>query len=382
MTRLDPTPSGLAPAGAGRLSQLDGLRGLAILGVLFNHFFATSGGALQCGWLGVNLFFVLSGFLITRILLEQREQAIAGIGLWPSLIVFYARRALRIFPLYYLTLAVMWTCDFERSRHYGWMLATYTFNIRIAAHGFCETYNHFWSLCVEEQFYLIWPVIVLTVPPRSLGKFMTAAFLAAPAWRLSCMGLGVHTRFPLCAAPFACLDCLAAGALLAYFELRRERWQWFLVRCRGLGIALMTLWVFASLLARPWLWHGVEVEWIFGNTAMAIFFAWVVGRAAESRGGDWGALLRMRWLTYLGTISYGVYVLHKFAPFIWDRLAPSIPMLAIPAPYAYMALAILAGTFTWHLLERPIQRLKRLIPYAPSKPSDAPKKAEAIARAA
>src|SRR5438874_10835359 len=88
-----------------RLDQLDGLRGMAILGVLANHFLPFP-GSFYCGWLGVNLFFVLSGFLITRILLEQRQTIEGKYGVPRSLGVFYARRALRIFPLYYFALAV------------------------------------------------------------------------------------------------------------------------------------------------------------------------------------------------------------------------------------------------------------------------------------
>ena len=376
-------PSSLPPAAAGRLAQLDGLRGLAIIGVLINHLFFMVPGALQCGWMGVNLFFVLSGFLITRILLDQREQMTAtGGGLLRSLGVFYSRRALRIFPLYYSTLAVLWACNFERSRHFGWMLATYTYNIRIAFHGFSQPFDHFWSLSVEEQFYLIWPAVVLTLIPRKLGKFMAAAFIAAPVFRLGCMLLGVQSRIPLYVPTIACLDCLAAGALLAYFEHRPDGWQWFLSRCRALGIALMVLWLVVSMLTRPSLWHQVPVEWIFGNTAMALFFAWVVGRAAEPRGGDWGAFLRMKWLSYLGTISYSVYVLHNFSPYLWLKLEPFVQSVSIPAPLAHLVLSILAGALSWHLLERPIQSLKRFIPYGPSKRKDVPMTSESLARAA
>jgi peptidoglycan/LPS O-acetylase OafA/YrhL len=365
-----------------RLAQLDGLRGLAIIGVLVNHLTYLP-GRLQCGWLGVNLFFVLSGFLITRILLDQREQmTTAGGGVLRSLRVFYARRALRIFPLFYLTLAVLWACNFERSRHFGWMLATYTYNIRIAFHGFTQSFDHFWSLCVEEQFYLIWPAVVLIVLPHKLGRFMAVAFLAAPVWRLGCMILGVQTRIPLYVPTIACLDCLAAGGLLAYFERNKEGWEWFLTRCRALGIALMLLWLTLSILTRTWLWHHVPVEWVFGNTAMAFFFAWVVGRAAEPRAGDWGALLRMKWLNYLGTISYSVYVLHKFSPFLWLKLEPFVKIVYIPAPLAHLVISILGGALSWHLLEKPIQSLKRFIPYAPSKPQDVSIPSESLPRAA
>ena len=92
---------------SGRLTQLDGLRGLAILGVLVNHF-GQFQGALQCGWAGVSLFFVLSGFLITRILLHQKKLIVENKNtFWQSISIFYIRRALRIFPLYYLIVLLM-----------------------------------------------------------------------------------------------------------------------------------------------------------------------------------------------------------------------------------------------------------------------------------
>jgi len=136
------------------------------------------------------------------------------------------------------------------------------------------------------------------------------------------------------------------------------------------------------MLQRPWTWHHVAVEWVFGNTAMAIFFAWVVGRAAERRDGDWNALLRMKWLTYLGAISYSVYVMHNFTPLLWAWVAPHVRWVAIPAPYAHVTLSILAGMLSWNLIERPIQRLKRLIPYAPLPTGDAGQNPPAYRRAA
>ena len=381
MTKSAASPPSSPAHAAGRLDQLDGLRGLAILGVLANHFLPFP-GSFYCGWLGVNLFFVLSGFLITRILLEQRQTIDGKYGVLRSLGVFYARRALRIFPLYYFALAVLWVCNFQQSREYGWWLATYTYNVRIAVVGFSQTYDHFWTLCVEEQFYLIWPVVLLTLSPRWLPKILGVAFLVGPAWRVGCLGLAATTRMPLHVATFACLDCLAAGALLAYFQNERIGWQSFLNRCRIVGVALMVLWVVVCMLQRPWMWHHVTVEWVIGNTAMAIFFAWVVGRAAEQRDGDWNALLRMKWLTYLGTISYSVYVLHNFTPLLWAWVAPHVRWVAIPAPYAHVTLSILAGMLSWNLIERPIQRLKRLIPYAPHPTGDAAQNHPAYRRAA
>ena len=363
----------------GRLPQLDGLRGLAILGVLVNHF-GSFAGSPYWGWLGVNLFFVLSGFLITRILLTQQQEVLAFRGSrLRALVIFYARRTLRIFPLYYLTLAVLWICAFDQSRPLGWWLGTYTYNLRLTVTGWRHTYDHFWSLCVEEQFYLVWPFVVLTCTRRKLGVILVLAFLAAPLWRLGCLCWGT-SRFPLMVLPWACLDCLAAGALLAYCERSgRALWQRFLGGCRVGGLMLMALWLGLLLLERPVLWGSVPVEALIGNTAMALFFAWVVGRATEQPRGDWGTLLSMHWLTYLGTISYGVYILHNFMRVLWDKLASSLAPLAIPPACGYVVLSILAASASWYLFERPIQRWKEVVRYAAPRPPKEIRYAEGLA---
>jgi peptidoglycan/LPS O-acetylase OafA/YrhL len=115
---------------------------------------------------------------------------------------------------------------------------------------------------------------------------------------------------------------------------------------------------------------------------MALFFAWLIWHSVEGRGRDWQALLRMRWLTYLGTISYTVYVLHMFAPVVWLRLAKHVPAVAIPAPYAHVALSVLAGALSWHLLEKPLGRLKRWFPYVPTPRREDKPAAPGLARAA
>ena len=143
-----------------RLTQLDGLRGLAILGVLVNHFWQFQ-GALQCGWAGVSLFFVLSGFLITRILLHQKKLIVENKNtFWQSISIFYTRRALRIFPLYYLIVLLMIFFNAQNAQNLSPYLLSYTFNFIVSASNFTGP-NWLWSLSVEEQFYLAWPAIVL-----------------------------------------------------------------------------------------------------------------------------------------------------------------------------------------------------------------------------
>jgi peptidoglycan/LPS O-acetylase OafA/YrhL len=97
---------------------------------------------------------------------------------------------------------------------------------------------------------------------------------------------------------------------------------------------------------------------------MAIFFAYAVGEATKPMPGDYGAILRLRWLGYLGTISYGVYVLHMFTPLLWNQARQWIPWVTIPPAYACIFLSIAGGAITWHLFEKPIQSLKRYMPYS------------------
>jgi peptidoglycan/LPS O-acetylase OafA/YrhL len=92
--------------------------------------------------------------------------------------------------------------------------------------------------------------------------------------------------------------------------------------------------------------------------------------------------LRMKWLSYLGTISYSVYVLHNFSPYLWQKLEPFVRSVSIPSPLAHLVISILGGALSWHLLERPIQSLKRFIPYGLSKGKHVPMSSESLARAA
>ena len=345
-----------------RLSQLDGLRGLAIIGVFMNHFGQFS-WSVSCGWMGVSLFFVLSGFLITRILLMQKSIiGTAGGGFWRTFGIFYARRSLRIFPLYYAIIAAACYFNMNQAPMVKLPLATYTYNMVLAS-GNVIGPGHLWSLCVEEQFYLIWPALILLSPLRIMPWMIGAVFASGFLWRLGCFFAGT-TYLPMYFSSFACLDCLAAGSFLAWCEFKGPIvWNRFLTISRPLGWTLMLVWAIACIKAPPLLWGKVGIEWLVGNLAMAIFFAYAVGRATQPLPGDYGAILRMRWLGYLGTISYGVYVLHMFTPVLWNQARHWLPWVTIPSAYACVFMSIAGGAFTWHFFEKPIQSLKRYLPY-------------------
>src|SRR5437762_7625759 len=141
------------------MPQLDGLRALAVTAVIAQHYKVLVGGA---GY-GVHLFFVLSGFLITRILLGERENVeTLGITRVRAFRQFYVRRMLRIFPLYYFVVIAGIALGVRNAREYAPWLLTYTFNLKMAAQGtVVEPFVHFWSLAIEEQYYLVWPWLIL-----------------------------------------------------------------------------------------------------------------------------------------------------------------------------------------------------------------------------
>ena len=200
------------------MPQLDGLRAIAITLVVLHHYDLPGGGAVY----GVHLFFLLSGFLITGILIKAKTAVLAGAGsCWLALRQFYVRRCLRIFPLYYLVVLAGMIVGAEYAREYAPWLLTYTINFKFADQGWYITnFAHFWSLAVEEQYYLVWPWVVLLIPSHWLRRAAWAMVAVGPLYRL---GRILAWRYFDAAVPvlhtyistFAVLDSIGFGSLLA-----------------------------------------------------------------------------------------------------------------------------------------------------------------------
>jgi peptidoglycan/LPS O-acetylase OafA/YrhL len=200
------------------MPQLDGLRAFAVGAVLIHHFFQPGRiGGVDLALLGVWLFFVLSGFLITGILLRSRDQV--DYSGYPSGFVlrqFYIRRFLRIFPLYYSVLFLAATIDLGDVRDTIFWHLAYMSNYLFATHQYWGPVTaHFWSLSVEEQFYILWPALILFAPHRLLLKLVISATAIGPIFRVAAHFLDFNWIARLTVLP-ASLDALGLGALLAY----------------------------------------------------------------------------------------------------------------------------------------------------------------------
>ena len=309
------------------IPALDGIRGIAILMVLSVHFLYTSAfpvappawlhvfHTLQFGWMGVDLFFVLSGFLITGILLDTR----ASSNYFRS---FYVRRALRIFPLYYLVVSadiflapwqqhIPWLALGVPDRTLRLAFFTYTNNwIQPFAINSGRSLSAFWSLAVEEQFYLIWPGLLYLLHRRHFAGLCLAICLVLPFLRFA---LEPWNHFFVFMNTSTRMDSLVWGALAALLVRSPELWK----RIRPL-LPLVALLCAATFLVIAFplheLYSRARYTQSLGFTVVALGFSAVLLLAyhSDSIDGGFARALRHPILTRFGRYSYGIYLLHGF----------------------------------------------------------------------
>jgi peptidoglycan/LPS O-acetylase OafA/YrhL len=394
------------PHGAeARDPRLDGLRGLAIALVMLYHTtqFAFARGPLaealvlapSVGWSGVDLFFVLSGFLITGILLRaKRSSSYYG--------AFYARRVLRIFPLYYAVLVFflivvprlgvfasvndLWQEGSDRNGLWFWL---YLSNLRVAWTGAWQHHalDITWSLAIEEHFYLLWPLVVRSCGERALLRVCAATALAALGLRVALVASGAAPAVAYVLTPCR-LDTLATGAALAILA-RRHGLAALAPWARRVLPAALALFAACYAFARVGAGaaptaadYAAATEHALGFTThplvqtvgytllCAIYGALLVIVAAAPAGSPWARVFELRWLRSLGTYSYALYLFHFFVGMLAVGLpwTPARnPQWFVPAQLALWATAIAASyglaRLSWALLEAPMLSLKRHFPY-------------------
>ncbi len=358
---------------------LDGLRALAMFAVLISHYFPERSAiqrAFHWGRFGVLLFFVLSGFLITGLLLRGRDAVASGESTPGGVFrAFMARRALRIAPIYYLVILLGWWMGYGPiADHLPWHL-TYTGNIAMTYFGAkLAQATHLWSLCVEEQFYLLWPLVVLFVPARWLAG--VALSLVAVSFAHEGYGTLQGRSFEETHLVLqGCMDALGLGALLA-ITMHKDG-------CTGRSAA--TLSFFAAAVGAPVFFFAQGFRYQVGLSAteqlayrlpgdigIALISTSLVFLATQTGPSIVRSFLELPPVRYMGRISYGIYLYHLFLIAIGREVAfrygyPQLPR-GLSMFLLYSALSILLATLSWYLIEAPINRQKRRFPYPPRAP--------------
>lgn len=348
------------------IQPLDGLRGIAALMVMFFHFFQDnpiSGNAVAnvfqkltgFGQTGVTLFFVLSGFLITRILIAQKGND----GYFSN---FYMRRAVRIFPLYYGFLCLFY---FALPLIRGTDIPTFSEQIYywLYLQNFATTFGwpsigpgHFWSLAVEEHFYLFWPFMVYFLTTQRLEKAIYIIVLFAMGLRYYMTTQELETFY----FTFTRFDSLAIGSLMAIYEKKGflERWtpKHFLIGLVSVFVPTILLWIATS-------GKQLDAVQVFKFTLLSLVYLLSMGLLVVSTKGNWlYRLFTMRPLLYAGKISYGLYVFHRMA---FDIYFANIGTLGVWIDFVLcIALSFVIAALSFHFFEARFLRLKRFFEYA------------------
>jgi peptidoglycan/LPS O-acetylase OafA/YrhL len=375
---------------------LDGVRGIAVLLVLLFHFLPDT--AMQWrsaewfkktfttgGWVGVDLFFVLSGFLITGILLRSKSSE-------NYFATFYIRRALRIFPLYYGALIIIFVVlpylgllsgesfePYRKMQAYFWF---YLSNVSrwlvnedtLAALPAPVGFGHLWSLAVEEHFYLVWPAVIFVSSISTLRK--TCYALVFSAFFLRCLALSIgndNAMHPFLLTPLR-WDALATGALVAtwYHEgglsglQRLGRWPNYSLAIGGAALILF-FYLFKGLWPDHWMMRSI------GFSIVALVWAALLIKILLGQNGPIGSIVSSKLFRFFGKYSYGIYLIHGFLRPALGQFMPTEPWLDYFSFAPLLGGFLLAGVkialctilamFTWHWFEFPILKLNRRFPY-------------------
>jgi peptidoglycan/LPS O-acetylase OafA/YrhL len=331
------------------LPGLDGIRGLAILMVLADHNFGMPGGAL-----GVDLFFALSGFLITRLLLADRD---TPSGYYRR---FYVRRALRIAPPFYLTLAIVFATVASLRPHW-WVFTFYLANFPLLPNAFFSpVLGHTWSLATEEQFYLVWPAVVRHVRPATLIRVCVVCIALSIGGRLAVPHV-VHSleyaRYWFAYAPFSRTDGLFVGASVAALADLNPEWLDRHARRVG-GIAAVAV-AIVVLLRQLSFSKMSPLMAAIGLPCIAIVFGALIWTGANSGQATWiGRFFNAAWIRRVGKISYALYLAHFPVLAFTDRFSLSSPTAWFAAHLGAAVASYALAELSWRILERPISSLK------------------------
>lgn len=347
------------------MPQLDTLRALAVFCVLISHWFPEHHKLriFPFGYAGVTLFFVLSGFLISEILIKSREIAEEkNQSKFHSVKQFYIRRTLRIFPIYYITLFILYILNVNNIRDIFFWFLFYASNIYFfSIHSYAGYLSHFWTLAVEEQFYIIWPFVILFIPKKYLFKSIIGIILVGPLFRalmffINLGNPGFYT-FSEVLTP-SCMDSFGLGAVLAYYRIYKNNIPESYIRIVKL---LFLIYIFILTILIFFLPSLIRV--FFLNFNLSLIFLLLIYKTSIGFTGFLKIIFENKILLYLGKISYGMYLFHKFTPPIYSYFElPPIQNLYLRM-IVLTLLLIFISSLSWYLIEKPINNLKKKFVY-------------------
>ena len=305
------------------IKGLDTVRAFAVIFVILWHWYPRAPidstiGFLQhmvipSGETGVTLFFVLSGFLITTILLKAKSETDNNLGIIKN---FMIRRSLRIFPIYYIFLGFLLLLKYPIDIKFLGYFLTYTSNFLVIKEKHWVNYTHTWSLSVEEQFYLIWPWLVLYIRNDRL-KYLFLSFIVGAVASVAIYHYVLHMEadpiFTTC-----CFDAFGIGGLYAYCNTNPElyvRLKKYLKIALPIALAIYYAW-------RVVPYFGIEPKLnIFQRTVDSVISIWIIDLVINNKN-EWVRrhILEQKFLNTIGKISYGIYLFHTCSPFVLNKL--------------------------------------------------------------
>lgn len=332
-----------------------------MLTVLVDHFSADVPNFPLPDWIhlgatGVRLFLVLSGYFITASLRRARGRMEAGgFSAGQTLRAFYWRRFLRISPAYFVFATIALVLGPGTIRDNWVWIFTGTVNWMIAwRNAWPLTVSHLWSICVQEQFYLFWPLLILFLPRRWMMQIIISVALAGVAFRIGCVIFSV----PLIARwvlPFGSLDSLAAGAALGWYggRLRPSRAGWLIAAICLTMLALAAIWRDGD---------ATRLSSVMVEPLEAGAFVILVARTATGFDGWVARFLTLPGLVFAGRISYGLYIYHILVVMLFQRWLP-VPMeWLLTTPSVRMIVlgtsTLLVAALSWRILEQPVNRFR------------------------
>jgi len=371
---------------------LDGLRGIAVLLVMFYHFVhlpEVSGNktdlqfnnVLLSGWVGVDLFFVLSGFLITRILINSKDS--------PSYFSsFYLKRFLRIFPLYYLYLLISFCIVLpysyahlngaeqakvlvaQHSQVWFWL---YLSNIKQMFNGvfFGAGVGHLWSLAIEEQFYIMWPLIIYFFPLNTVKKIAAAIIGGALLLRIIMAFMHVDPQL-IYVFTFTRIDALALGTLVAILSMQGYAFNFKKIKTAIPVLVLLSVIILYFFGPRA---EHHPVMYTVGLSVFGICFALVIALLQSATPFRFRGIFSSRLFVFLGKYSYALYIFHPLVRQVLMRFMgnPKVIMgTQVPWELMFILIGCLVSVgvalLSWNLYEKWFLKLKKRIAIVPDEP--------------